>query len=58
MNTQDYIEKLKELNLFEYFESIQGEWNGKLPGVKEDRANIARDGIEALNSLIQCLEEL
>ena len=38
-------------DFIEYFEEIAGEWDGDLPGSKEDRAHIANDIIELLNEL-------
>ena len=39
-------------------EEIAGEWDGDNPGQKEDRAHAAQEGIEAIDKLVQILEEL
>lgn len=39
-------------------EEMAGEWNGDESGLKEDRAHLANDIIEASNNLKKLLEEL
>lgn len=54
-----YEKTLKELQ--ERMEEIAGEWNGKEPGVQEDKARIASDAIRniiQLNALLLELEEI
>lgn len=50
------IEQLKKMRTD--FEEISGQWNGDNPGSKEDRAHAANEGIEAIDKLLEIIEEL
>jgi len=50
------MDTLKEIK--EYAEKITGEWDGDLPGLEEDRANIAGDILDAIQNIEDLLNEL
>lgn len=39
-------------------EYIAGQWDGDLPGLKEDRAEVANDIIKHVDKIIELLDEL
>jgi hypothetical protein len=48
----EYLYKIKE-----EMEQISGNWNGKLPGLQEERAMWANEVIELVDKLIEKLNE-
>jgi len=51
-----YKETLGKLRV--EMEDIQGQWNGDNPGRAEDRAHCAGEAVEAIDSLLEKLDEL
>lgn len=51
-NNMDKLYKIRE-----EMEQISGNWNGKLPGLQEERAMWANEVIELVDELIKKLKE-
>jgi hypothetical protein len=55
-HTQFYLSQLADLT--KAAEEVSGQWNGDMPGLAEDRANVANEIIEKCAELTELLKSL